>query len=70
LTKHRAAGAVSIQVLSGRLEIRVGATTMDVAAGHLLALDRALSHDVHALEDTNLLLSISSRPSGARQSVA
>lgn len=67
LTKHRAAGAVSIQVLSGRLEVHVGATTMDVRAGHLLALDRALSHDVEAIEDTNLVLSICSAATKRRE---
>jgi quercetin dioxygenase-like cupin family protein len=68
MTKHRAAGAVSIQVLSGRLHVQVGAITMDVRAGHLLALDRALSHDVDAIEDTNLVLSISSSPAKRRTS--
>jgi quercetin dioxygenase-like cupin family protein len=62
LTKHRAAGAVSLHVLSGRLQVCVGATTIDARAGHLLALDRALSHDVEATEDTTLLLSIASIP--------
>lgn len=62
MAKHRATGAVSLLVLTGRLQVHVGATTntIDVGPGHLLALDRALSHDVEATEDTSLVLTVSS----------
>jgi quercetin dioxygenase-like cupin family protein len=64
MAKHRAAGAVSIQVLSGRLQVHMGGTMIEVPAGGLLALDRALSHDVEAMEDTNFVLTVcSNRPS-------
>lgn len=58
LAEHHAAGAISIQPIQGRLELRVGAKTIEVAAGALLALDRGLSHDVSALEDSAFVLSI------------
>lgn len=59
MTEHFAPGAVSIQVLSGRVSIRVATKAIDVAGGQLVALDRALAHDVEAREDSVVLLSVS-----------
>jgi quercetin dioxygenase-like cupin family protein len=59
MTKHQASGAVSIHVLSGRVQIEVGETIVEVPAGQLLALDRGLPHDVEATEDSSVLLSLS-----------
>jgi len=38
----------------------------DLPAGHLLALDRALPHDVKALEDSAFLLTIAWPEAGQR----
>lgn len=58
MKKHQASGAVSIQVLSGSVRIGLGNTTVDVAAGQVLALDRGIPHDVAATTDTTVLLSV------------
>ena len=58
MTEHKAAGATSIQLLEGRLELHIGTETLDVRAGSLVALDRGLSHDVEALEDAAFILSV------------
>ena len=54
-----AAGRISVQCVAGHMRMHVGGQAFDLPAGHLLALDRALSHDVEALEDSAFLLTIS-----------
>lgn len=58
LHEHRAAGRISVQTLSGHIQMDVEGKTFDLPAGHLLALDRALPHDVRALDDSAFLLTI------------
>ena len=62
MKKHQTGGSISIQVLSGMLRIHAVQRTFDVPAGGLLALDRALAHDVEALEDSTCVLSVCSDP--------
>lgn len=58
LHEHRASGRISVQALSGHIQMHVEEETFDLPAGHLLSLDRALPHDVRALEDSAFLLTI------------
>ena len=58
LHEHRASGRISVQTLSGHIQMHVEEKTFDLPAGHLLSLDRALPHDVRALEDSAFLLTI------------
>lgn len=58
LHEHRASGRISVQTLSGHIQMHVENKTFDLPAGHLLSLDRALPHDVRALEDSAFLLTI------------
>ena len=58
LEEHKTEGAISIQPIQGQLQLRVGAQTMEVTVGSLLALDRGLSHDVEALVDSAFVLSV------------
>ncbi len=55
---HRAAGRLSIQTLAGRLRLRLLDRTVELPAGHLLALEPDVSHDVEALDESTLLLTI------------
>jgi quercetin dioxygenase-like cupin family protein len=66
MKEHQTDGAVSIQVLAGHIEVHVGAKTIDAPMGSLLALDRALSHDVEALDDSTFVLSVCTGSSGRR----
>ena len=66
MMKHQTAGAVSIQVLSGRLQVIVGKATVEVSSGGLLALDRALPHAVEALDASSVVLTVSSKPRSRR----
>jgi quercetin dioxygenase-like cupin family protein len=58
LHEHKAAGRVSVQTVAGHIRIHVEDNVIDLPAGHLLALDRALLHDVQALENSAFLLTI------------
>lgn len=62
IKEHKTDGAISIQVMTGRLQLHVGARTIEVPTGSLFALDRALSHDVEALEDSVFVLSVCIEP--------
>lgn len=57
--EHRAAARISLQTLTGHVQLRVVGHTVDLPAGHLLALDQCLPHDVVALKDSSILLTLS-----------
>ncbi len=61
LHEHRAAGRISVQTLVGQIRMHADNKTFDLPAGHLLALEREIVHDVEALEDSAFLLSIAWR---------
>ncbi|MGB2898114.1 MAG: cupin domain-containing protein [Candidatus Acidiferrum sp.] len=56
--EHKTTGRISVQVLSGHIQMHVQDKVFDLPAGHLLALDRAVPHDVKALEDSAFLLTL------------
>ncbi|MEO5823662.1 MAG: cupin domain-containing protein [Vicinamibacteraceae bacterium] len=56
--EHKADGRISVHVLSGHIQLRASGRTFDLRAGGLLALDRAVPHDVTALEESAFLLTI------------
>ena len=58
LHEHRAAGRISVQAIAGHIRMHVEEKTIDLPVGHMLALERALPHDVEALEDSAFLLTI------------
>jgi len=58
MEEHRAPGRISIQTLTGRLRLRVRDQTVDLPAGHVLALDPDIAHDVEALDESAFLLTI------------
>jgi quercetin dioxygenase-like cupin family protein len=58
LHEHKAPGRISVQSLSGHIQMHVQDKVFDLPTGHLLALDRALPHAVKALEDSAFMLTI------------
>jgi quercetin dioxygenase-like cupin family protein len=58
MPEHRTEGRISIHAVRGHLRIRAEGRTFDLATGGLLALDAGVAHDVDALEDSALLLTI------------
>jgi len=59
LEEHSADARISIYTLSGRVRLKLPAQTVDLPGSHLLVLDRALEHDLEALEESAILLTIS-----------
>ncbi|HTF25774.1 MAG TPA: cupin domain-containing protein [Candidatus Limnocylindria bacterium] len=66
LHEHKATGRISVHVLSGHIQMHVQDKVFDLPTGHLLALDRAVPHDVKALEDSAFLLTIAWPEKGER----
>jgi quercetin dioxygenase-like cupin family protein len=58
MEEHHSDGRISIQVLEGSVRMSVQQQVKEVSAGQLLAMDRSIKHDIGALEDTVLLLTI------------
>jgi quercetin dioxygenase-like cupin family protein len=56
--EHHNDGRISIHVLKGALRLQVKGTTLDLGTGHILALDRAVKHDVEAVSESAFLLTI------------
>jgi len=55
---HHTEGRISIHAVSGHIQVRAAGRTFDLPAGTLLALDQGLPHDVEALEESAVLLTI------------
>lgn len=58
LPGHQTEGRISIQTITGHIQVRAQGRTFDLPTGTLLALDQGLSHDVEALEESAFLLTI------------
>ncbi len=58
LQEHPARGRISIHTLSGRVRLHLKGRTVELPVGHLLALEREVAHDVEAVEESAILLTI------------
>lgn len=58
IPEHSAEADLSLQCLRGRVALRVQDRRLELGAGELLTLARELPHDLEALEDTELLLTL------------
>lgn len=58
LPEHRAPGRISVQTVSGHIQVRAQGRTFELPPGTLLTLDQDIPHDVQALEDSAFLLTI------------
>jgi len=65
--EHTAAGRISVQTLSGHIRLQLPDQVVDLPAGHLLALDQSVPHDVEAIEESAFLLTLSWPPEGTIQ---
>ena len=61
MRQHRAEGRISIQQLKGQVRIHLADRKVSLTTGQLLVLDCGVLHDVEALEESALLLTISWR---------
>jgi len=63
LQEHAAHGVATVQVLSGHVEVLVRDDRLDAPTGRLLAFDAKARHEVRALQDSTLLLTLTAPPS-------
>jgi len=62
LEEHSAHRAATVQVLSGRVEVLVGDERLDAPSGRLIAFYSKVRHEVRAIVDSTLLLTLSAPP--------
>ncbi|MGH9574825.1 MAG: cupin domain-containing protein [Candidatus Acidiferrales bacterium] len=55
---HKAAGSISVQTITGHIQMHIGSELFDLPAGRILTLEPEILHDVEALEDSGFLLTI------------
>jgi quercetin dioxygenase-like cupin family protein len=58
LHEHKAPGSISVHCVAGHIRMHAADKLFDLPAGHLLTLERDITHDVEALEDSAFLLTI------------
>ena len=58
IPEHKANGRISVQVLSGHIRLNASGRAFDLRQGSLLALDERAPHDLEALDESAVLLTI------------
>jgi quercetin dioxygenase-like cupin family protein len=58
LHEHRTDNRITVQAVSGHVQLRLPDRAIDLRAAEMLVLDRGIPHDVVAQEDSVILLSI------------
>ncbi|MCC6348212.1 MAG: hypothetical protein IT347_01300 [Candidatus Eisenbacteria bacterium] len=58
LREHHTSGRISVQTVTGAVRVKLADRLVELPAGHLLALDHDLPHDVEAVEESTVLLTI------------
>jgi quercetin dioxygenase-like cupin family protein len=56
--EHKTEGRISVHVLSGHIKVRASGRTFSLRSGGLLAIDQGMPHDVEALDESAVLLTI------------
>lgn len=58
MPEHKTEGRISVHLLSGHVQVKAAGRTFSLRPGGMLALDKGLAHDVEAMEESALLLTI------------
>ncbi len=58
IEEHQNPGRISVQPVAGHIRMHALGKVFDLPRGKVLVLDRAVRHDVEALEDSAFLLSV------------
>ena len=58
IAEHRADETAAVHALSGHVRLRLPDKVVDLAAGALLVIERALKHDVEAVAESAFLLTL------------
>ncbi len=63
IDEHHNPGRVSVHTVEGHIRMHAANQTFDLPKGHVLVMDRAVRHDVEAVEDSAFVLTVA-RPQG------
>jgi quercetin dioxygenase-like cupin family protein len=66
LAEHEAGARLTIQTVAGHLRVHLSGRAVDLPVNHLLALDRSVPHEVEAVGDSALLLTLAWPVAGRR----
>ena len=58
MPEHKTEGRISVQVLSGHIQVKASGRTFSLLPGGLLGLDQGVPHEVEALDESAFLLTI------------
>ncbi len=58
IPEHKTEGRISVQVLSGHIQLKASGRTFSLRSHGLVALDHGVAHAVEALEESAFLLTI------------
>jgi quercetin dioxygenase-like cupin family protein len=58
ISEHQAAGPLTLHVLSGSVIFRTGGRADPLGAGELIVLEAAIGHEVEALQESTMLLTL------------
>ena len=56
--EHRTSGRLAVQTLDGHVRMHAGGEEFDLPAGRLLTVDQCVPFDLHAIEDSAVLLTV------------
>lgn len=59
INKHKTDRRVAVQTLAGHVRLNLPEETIDLPSGRILVMERGVPHDVTALQDSTILLSLS-----------
>ena len=62
IPQHRADADISVHVLKGAIALDVEGVTLELRDGELATIARGLAHDVEAMEDSEILLTLGGAP--------
>ena len=58
IKEHRAPGTAVVQVVSGRIRLRIADQAVELSAGQVVVLERDVPHDIEALEESGFAIII------------
>jgi quercetin dioxygenase-like cupin family protein len=58
MPEHQTEGRLSLHVISGHVQVRASGRTFNLRTGGLLTFDPAIRHDVSAIEESAILLTL------------
>jgi len=63
IPSHQAESSLSVQVVEGRLQVRTDAEPVTLKKGQMLTLQARIRHEIEALEESSLLLTLAANQS-------